>query len=79
MKLIDFGLAKLAKSDGMKHTRGVGTPLSSAPEILNNQSYDFPADMWSLGILLFEMLFARNPFLMARNYNELAQHQKEIE
>ena len=63
----------------MCHTRGVGTPLYSAPEILNNQIYDFPADMWSLGVLLFEMIFARTPFSMSRDFKELVQNQKEIE
>jgi len=34
----------------------VGSPLYMAPEIKENRPYDFKADLWSLGIILLEML-----------------------
>jgi serine/threonine protein kinase len=33
-----------------------------APEILNNQYYNYKADMWSLGVSLFEAVFGHTPF-----------------
>ena len=33
-----------------------------APEVLNNQEYDFKADIWSIGTVFFELLFGKPPF-----------------
>jgi len=34
----------------------MGTPLYIAPEILNDTGYSFPADIWSLGIIFYELM-----------------------
>ena len=39
-----------------------GTPYYIAPEIIEGHPYTFPADIWSLGILLYEMCALRPPF-----------------
>ena len=55
LKLGDFGLArKLAP--GMVAVTQAGTPLYSAPEIFFGEPYDLKADLWSLGIIIFELL-----------------------
>jgi serine/threonine protein kinase len=39
-----------------------GTPLVMAPEVLNGKRYNHKADVWSLGIVFFEMLVGFTPF-----------------
>ena len=39
-----------------------GTPIYTCPEIVKKESYDSKIDIWCLGILSFEMLFAIAPF-----------------
>ena len=47
----------------MINTAGnVGTVHWSAPEVLSNQRYQFPADVYGLGMVLYEMAYGRVPF-----------------
>jgi serine/threonine protein kinase len=60
IKIADFGLAKylndVCKDDDEDHTR-VGTPAYWAPEVGEARMYGKNADLWSLGVILLEMLF----------------------
>ncbi|KAI7879550.1 kinase-like domain-containing protein [Mucor mucedo] len=62
-KLGDFGLAALL-IDGADRRRTIcGTPHYIAPEILfNKQGHDHRADMWSAGVLMFNLLYGKHPF-----------------
>ncbi|CAI6006226.1 unnamed protein product [Closterium sp. NIES-65] len=60
VKLGDFGLAKRIPDSGT--VKGcVGSFPYEAPEVLALQEYDFSADMWSMGVLLYAMLSANWP------------------
>lgn len=62
----DFGFAK--KVEYQTKTQ-LGTPITQAPEILfkeDNQLYDSKADLWSIGVCFYQMLFGVLPFT---NYN----------
>ena len=40
----------------MTHTIEIGTPTYRSPEVVNQESYSFPSDMWSIGVVLLELL-----------------------
>ena len=41
----------------------MGSESFIAPEVLREEPYNFSADIWSLGIMLYEMLFASVPYI----------------
>ncbi|ETI53432.1 hypothetical protein, variant 2 [Phytophthora nicotianae P1569] len=63
LKIADFGFARELESEMMAESV-VGSPLYMAPELLEYKSYDAKADLWSVGIILYEMLVNEHPFLV---------------
>ena len=58
----DFGIARgLDRTSGLASTRA-GTSIYMAPEILGGDKYDTMADLWSLGIIIFEIITYKKPF-----------------
>ena len=68
VKILDFGLAKLAPSNSRGETEAgteeaLGTPAYLSPEQVRGQSVDQRTDLFAVGALLYEMLGGRRPFL----------------
>lgn len=64
-KLLDFGIAKAVESDGATLTSTgmvLGTPRYMSPEQAKGQPVDGRSDLYSLGIIFYEMLVGRVPF-----------------
>lgn len=75
-KIADFGFSKMLGSEHLAETM-LGSPLNMAPEVLNNLEYSNKADVYSLGVCYYWMLFGRyissycRPPYNAKNINEL--------
>jgi len=68
VKVLDFGIAKIAGEQAIKQHLTVegailGTPAYMAPERFSNKPFDGKSDVYSLGVMLFQMLDGRLPFV----------------
>jgi serine/threonine protein kinase/Tol biopolymer transport system component len=64
VKILDFGIAKLTGEAGPTRLGAVlGTPSYMAPEQTRAEEVDARADVWSLGVVFYEMLTGRRPFV----------------
>ena len=75
-KILDFGIARLAEPEAADKTQLTqkgeifGTPAYMAPEQVRGDAIDSRADLYSVSVMLYEMLASRPPFV-AKNQNGL--------
>eukprot|EP01105_Mastigella_eilhardi_P001941 TRINITY_DN12385_c1_g1_i5.p1 TRINITY_DN12385_c1_g1~~TRINITY_DN12385_c1_g1_i5.p1 ORF type:complete len:448 (+),score=105.94 TRINITY_DN12385_c1_g1_i5:437-1780(+) len=62
LKLADFGFARFVDNQQELLATICGSPLYMAPEVLHNEKYSRKSDLWSVGVILFEMLTGCQPF-----------------
>src|SRR4051794_39886504 len=63
-KIVDFGLAKLAGQVGLtRNGASMGTPTYMSPEQADGKQVDPRTDIWSLGVVLYEMVTGKKPFV----------------
>jgi predicted Ser/Thr protein kinase len=63
VKIVDFGIARVIDNANLTRTGLVmGTPTYMAPEVLEGARFDHRADMWAVGVILYELIAGRRPF-----------------
>ena len=62
VKVMDFGIATLASSSRTKSEMVLGTPTYMSPEQIAGKKVDGRSDIYSLGVVMFELLTGRPPF-----------------
>ena len=75
LKIADFGLARDVEA---RMTKGACTPLYAAPEVMNLEPYDEKCDVWSAGLILYEMLTGKEYFKHVKTRNQLLSELKEF-
>lgn len=76
-KVSDFGIARLAKVTLYRKTNTLGTPLTVSPEVIKNQPATERSDVYSLSVVLFQMLTGRPPFYAEEPYALLNMHLQQ--
>ena len=71
LNLIDFGISNKSKSH-QKYKKLIGSLMYIAPEILINKTNDFSSDYFSLGIIFYELVFGKRPYI-GKNKNEILE------
>ena len=61
IKLTDFGISKVLETTYTLCHTYVGTALYMSPERIQSVSYSYPSDVWSVGIILYELAVGHPP------------------
>ena len=70
-KITDFGAAIDANAQDLTQVRGVGSPPYMSPEQVSEQDLDHRTDIYSLGVVLFQLLTGKLPFLGENPYKTI--------
>ena len=70
IKIIDFSVSKWFKINEACTSMWTptGTPAYKAPEIYQGGAYQEPVDMWAAGVILYECLAGKKPFIITKQY-----------
>jgi serine/threonine protein kinase len=62
LKIADLGFAKELGNSRVTRTK-VGTPITKAPEIIEGRTYGLEVDLYSCGVIFYQILFGCYPFV----------------
>lgn len=88
LRIGDFDVSKVMDTGKITFTRAVGTPGYIAPEVLGNiggkgkgkpyKGHDTKVDIWSYGMILYEMMTLRRPYYELRSFEVSERNQAGI-
>ncbi|GAA2612273.1 hypothetical protein GCM10010411_53760 [Actinomadura fulvescens] len=78
VRLVDFGIARIAEQTGSKATKMVGTPAYIAPEVADGKPATAASDLYALGIMLYELCCGVTPFADDSVYQTLQKHARHL-
>jgi hypothetical protein len=79
IKVMDYGIARARRFDGLTVTGAfLGSPEYVAPETIEAKGADARSDLYSLGVILYETLTGRRPFVADTPFAILQKHLTEI-
>lgn len=73
LKISDFGLSTSLENDRLTSTI-CGSPIYMAPEVIGSNLYGVKADLWSVGIILYQLVYRKHPYV----FTDVMQLIKEI-
>lgn len=62
VKICDFGLSRITTDAPMRDSTSAGTPEWMAPELIRNESYTEKCDIFSLGVIMWELCTLKRPW-----------------
>ena len=62
VKLSDYGVSRKMLSLSKKCKTFAGTALTMSPEIMAGEEYDNECDLWSLGVIIYQLFFKKYPY-----------------
>ncbi len=77
VKVCDFGFARSMSKSSLVMTSIKGTPLYMAPELVQEQPYDRTVDLWSVGVILYELYVGQPPFYTNSIYSLIQKIVKD--
>lgn len=78
VKLMDFGIAHADKLSDLTETgTGLGTPSYMSPEQILGEKLDARSDLWSLGVVFYQMLTGQKPFVEDTQHSVLQKIRLE--
>jgi len=71
VKISDFGFSRVIEVGDPNYYSRLGTPLYMPPQIIKGERYGPKCDVWSVGILLYTMLYGFHPFISKSEENKV--------
>ena len=62
VQLTDFGIARIGESQQTVAGQVIGTPTAMSPEQVRGEDVDLRSDLWSVGVILYQLLTGKRPF-----------------